>query len=115
MSNEAMYDVVIIGAGPGGLNAALYASRSGLKTLIVEKEVPGGKINSTAEVENWLGFKKISGFELSDTLYSHAMAFGAKFKSAEAVSIKHVNPLLQEVVLKNGDIISTKTVIIATG
>lgn len=61
MSNEAMYDVVIIGAGPGGLNAALYASRSGLRTLIVEKEVPGGKINSTSEVENWLGFKKISG------------------------------------------------------
>nr|WP_268872777.1 FAD-dependent oxidoreductase [Mycoplasmopsis bovis] len=58
MNSEAMYDVVIIGAGPGGLNAALYASRSGLKTLIIEKEVPGGKINSTSEVENWLGFKK---------------------------------------------------------
>lgn len=115
MNSEAMYDVVIIGAGPGGLNAALYASRSGLKTLIIEKEVPGGKINSTSEVENWLGFKKISGFELSDTLYSHAMAFGAKFKSAEVVSIKHAKEFLQEVVLKNGEVIQTKTVIIATG
>lgn len=110
-----VYDVVIIGAGPGGLNAALYASRAGLKTLIIEKEIPGGKINTTSVVENWLGTTKISGFELSEQLYKHALSFGAEYKSAEVVDIIHKKTLHQEVILKNQDKIETKTVIIASG
>ncbi|WP_029513237.1 NAD(P)/FAD-dependent oxidoreductase [Mycoplasmopsis primatum] len=115
MEQNVLYDVVIVGSGPGGLNAALYASRSGLKTLIIEKEVPGGKINSTTEVENWLGTKKVSGYELADMLYSHAMSFGSQFKSANVIKINHLANNLQEIVLQDNSIIQSKTVIIATG
>lgn len=94
MSNEVMYDVVIIGVGLGGFNVVLYVLRSGLKILIIEKEVLGGKINLIFEVENWLGFKKISGFEFLDILYFYVMVFGVKFKSVEVVLIKYVNFLL---------------------
>lgn len=110
-----MYDVIIIGAGPGGLNAALYASRSGLKTLVLEKEMYGGKINSTNVVENWLGFKTINGFELSQEIYNHAISFGAEYKNAEVVTIKHHNETKQEVILKDNSSLFSKTIIIASG
>ncbi|MBZ4195521.1 NAD(P)/FAD-dependent oxidoreductase [Mycoplasma tauri] len=115
MQNEIIYDVAIIGAGPAGLNAALYSSRSGLKTILLEKEVPGGKINATAEVENWLGIKNIKGYELADNLFNHAVAFGAEFKSAEVEDINNISENRKEIILKNGSTILSKTIIIATG
>ena len=73
-----MRDVVIIGAGPGGLTTALYASRAGRSTLVIEKEVPGGLVATTDEIENWPGILRISGAELAENFRQHAEAFGAE-------------------------------------
>ncbi|WP_027334934.1 NAD(P)/FAD-dependent oxidoreductase [Mycoplasmopsis felifaucium] len=110
-----LYDIIIIGGGPGGLNAALYASRAGLNTLVIEKELPGGKINTTSEVENLLGILSISGFELAEQIYKHALSFGAKYKTAEVININNIGPLEKEVILKSGEILHSKTIIIASG
>lgn len=75
---EKIYDVVVIGAGPGGLTAALYASRANLSTLIIERGVPGGQMMNTAEVENYSGFSSILGPELSENMYQGAIRFGAE-------------------------------------
>ncbi|HHU43263.1 MAG: thioredoxin-disulfide reductase [Bacillota bacterium] len=74
-----MYDVIIIGGGPAGLTAALYAARAGKKTLIVENYAIGGQASLTQEIENYSGIKKISGFELTENMRSQAEGFGAEF------------------------------------
>ena len=73
---ETIYDVIVIGAGPGGMTAALYASRSNLKTLLLERGIPGGEMNNTAEVENYPGFNSILGPELAERMYESTMQFG---------------------------------------
>ena len=74
-----IYDVIIIGGGPAGLTAALYAARAGKKTLIVENYAIGGQASLTQEIENYSGIKKISGFELTENMRSQAEGFGAEF------------------------------------
>ena len=74
-----MYDVVIIGAGPAGLTAALYASRAELSVLILDKDAPGGKLLKTAEVENYPGTKVITGPDMAVQWFEHATSFGATF------------------------------------
>lgn len=115
MNKNNIYDVVIIGAGPAGLNAALYASRANLKVAIIEKYMPGGKISQTAKVENWLGIANIDGFDLANQMFKHAISFGAQYISGNVVNIKHFNDLKQQVILEDGNQIESKTVIIATG
>ncbi|GHU38307.1 hypothetical protein FACS1894192_09630 [Bacilli bacterium] len=65
-----LYDTVVIGAGPGGMTAAMYAARSELKVLLLERGAPGGQMNNTAEIENYPGYETIMGPELSMT-YMH--------------------------------------------
>ena len=65
---DKQYDVIIIGGGPAGLTAAIYASRANLKTLILEAAVNGGKLSKTYQIENYPGIKEISGLELATTL-----------------------------------------------
>ena len=78
-SNASVYDVIIIGGGMAGLSAAIYTTRERLRTLIIEKMVPGGQIMTTARVENYPGFPEpISGVELTDRLVKQAERFGAK-------------------------------------
>ncbi|WP_406615470.1 NAD(P)/FAD-dependent oxidoreductase [Mycoplasmopsis hyopharyngis] len=115
MNKKQSYDVVIIGAGPAGLNAALYASRANLKVAIIEKYMPGGKISQTAKVENWLGSTTIDGFELANQMFKHAMSFGTEYISGNVINIKHINDLEQQVILEDKSTIEAKTVIIATG
>ncbi|MDE1547719.1 thioredoxin-disulfide reductase [Jeotgalibaca caeni] len=74
---EKIYDVIIIGSGPGGMTAALYASRANLSTLVLERGVPGGELLNTAEVENYPGFDSIMGPELADKMHKSSMRFGA--------------------------------------
>ncbi len=82
------YDVIIIGAGPAGLSAAIYAARSGMKTAVFEKALVGGQINVTEEVENYPGFENpITGFELTDTMKKQAERFGADFIEAEITAL----------------------------
>jgi thioredoxin reductase (NADPH) len=82
------YDVIIIGAGPAGLSAAIYAARSGMKTAVLEKAMIGGQITVTEEVENYPGFEyAIGGFDLTDTMKKQAERFGAEFIDAEVTAL----------------------------
>ncbi|WP_110928499.1 thioredoxin-disulfide reductase [Bacillus massiliglaciei] len=79
MAEEKIYDVVIIGAGPAGMTAAVYTSRANLSTLMLERGMPGGQMANTEEVENYPGFETILGPELSNKMFAHAKKFGAEY------------------------------------
>ena len=108
------YDVVIIGGGPGGYAAALYAARANLTTLVLEKFSPGGQMATTDIVENYPGFAEgINGFELGMQMKKGAERFGVKTKLAEVKSVElSGNPKL---VHTSKETIEAKTVILATG
>lgn len=110
---EKIYDVVIIGAGPGGMTAALYASRSNLETLILERGVPGGELINTAEVENYPGYDSILGPELADKMYQSAMRFGAEHVYGDVKGIKQEGDY--HIVEAGKKSYRAKAVIIATG
>ncbi|RDU37682.1 thioredoxin-disulfide reductase [Neobacillus piezotolerans] len=79
MSEEKIYDVIIAGAGPAGMTAAVYTSRANLSTLMIERGIPGGQMANTEEVENYPGFEHILGPELSTKMFEHAKKFGAEY------------------------------------
>lgn len=108
------YDLIIIGAGPAGLSAAIYASRANLKTLVIESALAGGKLSKTHIIENYPGIKEISGMELADQLVEHGQAFGAKLITATIAKLD-VNDEVKTVTLSNGDTYTSKAVIVATG
>ncbi len=82
------YDVIIIGAGPAGLRAAIYSARSGLKTAVFERGLIGGQINVTEEVENYPGFPEaLSGYELTERMHRQAEHFGTEFKDEEVTAL----------------------------
>ncbi|CAH1758451.1 13374_t:CDS:2 [Entrophospora sp. SA101] len=105
MENQ-QHDLIIIGAGPAGLTAAIYAKRALLKTLIFEKDLAGGKLNKTAEVENYPGFSKIGGSELAIKMTEHA--------HEEVVELTKDEQEMFAVKTKNGTYFS-KAVVIASG
>lgn len=109
------YDVIIIGAGPGGLNCALYAARGGLKVIFIEKGAPGGKMTSTFKIENWIGDEEVKGFELSQRMLTHAKKMGAIHKFGLVEKIKTNNEFDHEVNLANGETLKGKSIVIATG
>ena len=111
-----MYDVIIVGSGPAGLSAAVYAKRAKLKVLVIEKAgYSGGQIVNTSDVDNYLGLQGIDGFEIAMRFRQHAEHFGAEFRDDEVVDIVEKEDLSFDIVLKSQEVISTKTVIIATG
>ncbi|MGY0693562.1 thioredoxin-disulfide reductase [Virgibacillus sp. FSP13] len=79
MSEERMYDVIIAGAGPAGMTAAVYASRADLDTLMIERGIPGGQMANTEDVENYPGYEHILGPDLSNKMFEHAKKFGAEY------------------------------------
>ncbi|WP_339022858.1 thioredoxin-disulfide reductase [Spiroplasma endosymbiont of Crioceris asparagi] len=108
------YDVVIVGAGPAGLSAAIYTARADKKVLVIEKEAPGGKIIKTYKVENYPGFENIDGVELATKLFNHATNFGAQFEYSSIKNyIKNDDGFL--VTLTNEKSFQTKAIILATG
>lgn len=112
-----MYDLIIVGAGPAGLTAAIYASRAGLKTMILEKGAPGGKIFLTHLVENYTGFESISGRELAQTMHKHALKFGAIYKYGDVIKVEDAGEL-KKVHANTGiatEIFEARSVILATG
>ncbi|MHC5226646.1 thioredoxin-disulfide reductase [Enterococcus sp. LJL99] len=108
-----MYDVIIIGAGPAGMTAALYASRSNLSVLMIERGAPGGQMNNTAEVENYPGFDSIMGPELAFKMYENVEKFGTKNAYGIVMDIKDQGAY-KEVICED-QTYQAKTVIIATG
>ncbi len=89
---ESQRDVIIIGGGPAGLAAALYASRAGLSTLVLESQVPGGQIATTDQVENYPGVGPTTGPELAQGLLEDALRFGAQLRSEEVEDIEIQSP-----------------------
>lgn len=81
MAPDNLYDLAIIGGGPTGLTAAIYAARAELKTVVLEKALPGGQIQNTMAVENYPGFPEISGAELGERFHEHARKFGAEIRT----------------------------------
>ena len=79
MSEDKIYDVIIAGAGPAGMTAAVYTARANLSTLMIERGVPGGQMADTADVENYPGFDHILGPDLSTKMFEHAKTFGAEY------------------------------------
>lgn len=113
MTEEKIYDVIIIGAGPAGLTAAVYASRANLSTLMIERGVPGGQMMNTEEVENYPGFDSIVGPDLSNKMFEHAKKFGAEYAYGD---IKEVIDGKEYKIIKAGTKeYKARTIIIATG
>ncbi|GAB5525071.1 MAG: FAD-dependent oxidoreductase [Roseivirga sp.] len=113
---ETMYDVVIIGAGPAGMAAAVYGGSEGLKTLLIEKHSPGGQAGTSSRIENYLGFPKgLSGAELTQRAITQAKRFGIEFLSPKTVEGIETRDNYKIVKLEGGDQINTRAVIITTG
>ena len=106
------FDIVIVGGGPAGLTAAVYARRAGRSVLLLEKESFGGQIASSPKVENFPGFSAISGAELSDRLYSQAEALGAQIELEEVQSLQPGTP---HTVTTDYGVYRAGAVILATG
>ena len=111
---EKIYDMIIIGGGPGGYTAALYGARAGLSTLILEKMAAGGQMALTSQIDNYPGFPDgIDGFELGMKMKEGAERFGAESRSSEVLSVDwEAQP--KQVVTDSGVVLG-KTVVLATG
>jgi thioredoxin reductase (NADPH) len=108
------YDLIIIGGGPAGLTAGIYAGRARLKTLLLEKLIHGGQMMTTDLVENYPGFPDgITGFDLSDRMRKQAERFGLEFRSQEVKELKPGNPV-HTVILEDGRL-TAGAIIICTG
>lgn len=107
-----MYDIVIVGAGPAGLTAAIYALREEKKVVILEKETIGGKITSSSKIENYPGFKSISGMDLANNLYEQVIDLGGEINIEEVLSIE--NGKVKKVITDENTY-ETKSIIIASG
>jgi thioredoxin reductase (NADPH) len=113
---KGVRDVLVIGAGPAGLAAAVYAASEGLKTLVIEKSAPGGQAGSSSKIENYLGFPTgLSGQELANRSIAQAQKFGAQLMVAQ--SVVHIDSSRQpyKVVLESGLKFNARSVVIATG
>ncbi|WP_054722151.1 thioredoxin-disulfide reductase [Lacticaseibacillus nasuensis] len=107
------YDVIVIGAGPGGMTAALYASRSNLSVLMLDRGIYGGQMNNTAAIENYPGFKSIMGPELGQQMYDGATQFGAEYAYANVTGIRLDGT--KRIVDTDEGTYTAKAVIVATG
>lgn len=110
---ERVCDLIIIGAGPAGMTAAVYASRAGLKTIMLEAGAPGGKLVKTYEISNWPGIKSTSGVQLAMDMFEHSTTFGAEYVYGNVVEIKDGE--LKSVICDDGSVYMAKAVIVATG
>lgn len=109
-----IYDVIIIGSGPGGLTAGIYCPRYGLKTLIVEKMAAGGQMNLTEKIENYPGFDEpVNGYELSIKMENQAKKFGAEIEYGEVIDIE-LDGKIKKVITEDKTY-EAKTILIATG
>ena len=109
------YDVVVIGAGPGGMTAAMYASRANLSVLLLDRGIYGGNLNNTATIENYTGFKTVQGPELAQNMYDGATQFGATYGYGTVTALTVNEDGTKSVTTDMGDTFIAKAVVIATG
>lgn len=111
---QTSYDVIVVGAGPAGMTAALYASRANLSVLMLDRGIYGGNLNNTAAIENYPGFKSIQGPELAQDMYQGATQFGAQYAYGTVEKVE-LDGDLKRLTTDMGDIFETKALVIATG
>ncbi|ETR70346.1 MAG: thioredoxin reductase (NADPH) [Candidatus Magnetoglobus multicellularis str. Araruama] len=109
------YDLIIIGGGPGGMTAGIYAMRATVKTLLIEKGAFGGQMTMTDTVENYPGFDSINGFDLSQKFFDHAKKFDLETTQQEVISVQPIEPHGYAVSLSNGKTYQSLAVILACG
>jgi thioredoxin reductase (NADPH) len=115
-AGKPFYDVIIIGAGPAGLSAAVYASFDGLKVLLIERQAPGGQAGNSPKIENFLGFPSgITGRDLTRRAVTQARRFGAEMLTTQTVTQVRSEGNTKIVTLSDGSEVSAKIVLIATG
>jgi thioredoxin reductase (NADPH) len=111
---RAEYDTLIVGAGPAGLAAAVYGASEGLRTIVVERQAPGGQAGTSSQIENYLGFPSgVSGDELGSRALQQARRLGAEILVTR--SIERIDPATRQVHLDDGDVIRARTIILACG
>lgn len=113
MSEQKVYDVIIVGAGPAGMTAAVYTSRANMSTLMIERGIPGGQMANTEEIENYPGFASILGPDLSTKMFEHAQNFGAEYAYGDIKEVRDGYPY-KTVVAGDKEYLG-KSVIIASG
>jgi thioredoxin reductase (NADPH) len=114
MQEQEMYDLIIVGGGPAGLSAGIYALRATLKTVMIEKGLPGGQVALTDTVENYPGLENITGMELCQKFLNHAKSYGLEVIQQETVAVE---PGIEyhSVRLSNGEVLRSHAVVLAAG
>jgi len=116
VDSSGIRDLIIVGAGPSGLAAAVYAASEGLDSLLIETEAPGGQAGSSSKIENYLGFPTgVSGQELASRAIHQAQKFGAKMMVAHSVARLNCDRRPYKVILDDGTVLLARAVVIATG
>lgn len=110
---EKKYDVAIVGGGPAGLSAAVYAARSGAKTVVIERMVTGGVVTATPQIENYLGTGSIAGYELARKMTEQAQACGAEIVYAEVKKVQDGTP--KQLVLASGETVLCGAAVLCMG
>ncbi|MFD2922628.1 thioredoxin-disulfide reductase [Halobacillus naozhouensis] len=113
MTEERIYDVIIAGAGPAGMTAAVYTSRANLDTLMIERGIPGGQMANTEDVENYPGFDHILGPDLSNKMFDHAKKFGAEYAYGDIKEV--IEGKEYKTVVAGNKEYKTRALIITTG
>jgi thioredoxin reductase (NADPH) len=113
VSEQELYDVIIVGAGPAGMTAAVYTSRANMSTLLLDRGQPGGQMNNTEDVENYPGYDHILGPDLSIKMFEHAQKFGAKYAYGNVTRVEDGDPY-KKVIVGDKEYLA-KAVIVATG
>jgi len=112
--NHTAYDTIIVGGGPAGLAAAVYGASEGLRTVVVEREAPGGQAGTSSRIENYLGFPSgVSGDELASRALNQARRLGAEILVTR--SVKRIDTASRQVFLDGGTVLQARTIILATG
>lgn len=114
MSEDGLYDVIILGGGPAGLTAGIYAMRAALKTVLIEKGLPGGQVAITKDVENYPGFIEIGGFDLCQKFLDHAKHYNLEIVDKEAVATEPGIDF-HSVRLGDGTVLKSHVIILAAG
>ncbi|OEF98826.1 thioredoxin-disulfide reductase [Vulcanibacillus modesticaldus] len=113
MSEEKIYDVAIIGAGPAGMTAAIYTARSNLSTVMIERGVPGGQMVNTGEIENYPGYEDVMGPDLANKMFEHAKKFGTEYAYGDVKEV--IDGKEYKIIDVGNKQYKAKAVIVATG